>query len=126
MIRARMRMKPSDFNAALNAIDAPPSNTNKIEQDELMPTNAPIKLIKKTNQYNPNSNNISNMTQQQRSLQKQISAAEMYIGVSPTTSRLNQIETFSKNITLGNYKNIFFPQCTIKTKFLEITNFDFS
>lgn len=102
MIRSRMRMKQTDFNAALTAAESAPQISTKNEQDDIMPVNVPIKLIKKSNQFNATNNNHLNMTQQQqqqRSLQKQITAAE-YVGASPTTSRLSQIEQFSKNVTL--------------------------
>lgn len=99
-----MRMKQTDFNAALNAAESSPQISTKNEQEEASPMNAPIKLIKKSSQFNATNNNLLNMTQQQqqqhqqRSLQKQITAAEY--GASPTTSRLSQIEQFSKNVTL--------------------------
>lgn len=103
MIRSRMRMKQTDFNAALTAAESAPQISTKNEPDDIMmPVNVPIKLIKKSNQFNATNNNHLNMTQQQqqqRSLQKQITAAE-YVGASPTTSRLSQIEQFSKNVTL--------------------------
>lgn len=110
IVRSRMRMKQSDFNAALNAAQSSPQLSTKNEQDDVTPVNTPIKLIKKSSQFNASNNNHLNIAQlpqqqqnhqqlQQRSLQKQISAAE-YVGASPTTSRLSQIEQFSKNVTL--------------------------
>lgn len=90
-----MRMKQSDFNAALNAAESTPPTKN--EQDDVSPLNGPIKLIKKNNHQINGANNNHLMTHQ-RSLQKQVTAAEY--GASPTTSRLSQIEQFSKNVTL--------------------------
>ncbi|KAJ6646016.1 Protein mahjong, partial [Pseudolycoriella hygida] len=98
IVRSRMRMKPSDFNAALNATESSPQISTKNDQNHDSPTNAPIKLIKKSNQFISKSNINVNMTPQQRSLQKQISSE--YVDASPTTSRLSQMEQFSKNITL--------------------------
>lgn len=97
-----MRVKQTDFNAALNAAESAPQLSTKNEQDDATATGiAPIKLIKKTNPpLIPTNINHLNLTptQHQRSLQKQISADEY--GASPTTSRLTQMEQFTKNVTL--------------------------
>ena len=96
--RARMRVKPSDFNATLNAIEPVPStssvsatpsnstettnNNNHVhkfsEPEEPVVVNGTIPLIKLIRKNHPNSSPHSNnaqqqqQQQQQRSLQKQV------------------------------------------------------
>lgn len=93
--RSRIRNKPSDLNATLNAIESVPSNSNNNNNTshingttaksdmEVDPSsyNVPIKLIKKTSTASHIANPAQQQQQQQqnqqnRSLQKQISAAE--------------------------------------------------
>lgn len=113
-----MRSKPSDLNAALNAIEAPPSNSNnnngnsalingapnRVEAMDLdpLPTHiTPIKLIKKTAPVQIAQQSQTN--QQNRSLQKQISAVE---AITPTftgpaaRTQTNPIPQSNNKVTL--------------------------
>ncbi|XP_031622219.1 protein mahjong isoform X3 [Contarinia nasturtii] len=118
--RSRIRNKPSDFNAALNALDAPTPMDQTITTngelngqqnsiaDPLSIGIPPIKLIKKsTGPPTPTHNSQQNHHPhyQQRSLQKQISAVEpttpIYTGFAARAQQPNGVHTnSSKNVTL--------------------------
>lgn len=95
--RSRLRNKPSDFNATLNAIEqinVTNGDSNGQMDVDGSGANHPIKLIKRTTSPFP-SNSLQNQSQQQqnhqRSLQKQISSIEpltpVYTGL---TARVQQ------------------------------------
>lgn len=114
--RARMRSKPSDLNATLSAIDVVPSNSNNFNSAQvngvankndamdidISPVpNGPIKLIRKSQttvqvpqQYQTN--------QQNRSLQKQISAVEAMTPTfaGPAARTQTNSATLSNKVTL--------------------------
>lgn len=117
--RSRIRNKPSDFNASLNAIDPqtstdqPPLTNGDLNGQNNMDTSSsgipPIKLIKKSTgpvpslTHTPQQNH--HQQHQQRSLQKQISAVEpttpIYTGFVARTQQPNGVHiNSSKNITL--------------------------
>lgn len=108
--RSRIRNKPSDFNVALNAMDVQmavdqPTITNGDGQNSAgnTPSIPPIKLIKKSTVQSQQ--NQTPQQQQQRSLQKQISAVEpttpLFSGFASRTQQSNGAHTnSSKNITL--------------------------
>lgn len=117
--RSRLRNKPSDFNATLNAMEQPhvnglnanatTTNSDGIGQTEMETAqaahNAPIKLIKKTAAPVQQPSQPQPQTHQQRSLQKQISSVEpttpIYTGLASRTQHPNGGHIgFSKNITL--------------------------
>lgn len=114
--RQRIRSKPSDFNATLNAIETQQTNgqqniagaNNDLNgQTEMETTHiAPIKLIKKITAPQQQQNPPQQPSTQQRSLQKQISSVEPTTPIYSTgfASRVQQPNnshaTSSSNITL--------------------------
>lgn len=124
--RARIRNKPSDLNAALNALEPAPGSSNNtnnnnnsigninasllnganskndMEVDPIPSHTLPIKLIKKSQGSAQIATNLTQPNQQQnqqnRSLQKQISAVETYMG--PVVRPASQPVPATKAITL--------------------------
>lgn len=81
-------MRSYDFNVAPNTAESAPQNSTITVQDKAMQMKPPIKFVTKSNH--------EQHQQQQRSLQKQITATEYGI----TTSRINHLDRISNNITL--------------------------
>ncbi|XP_055318555.1 protein mahjong isoform X3 [Sitodiplosis mosellana] len=109
--RSRIRNKPSDFNAALNSIDPQTPTDQSMTNGDLNGDTSsgipPIKLIKKSTGPVPSLSHTPqpNPHQQQRSLQKQISAIEpitpIYTAYVARAQQPNGINTnSSKNVTL--------------------------
>lgn len=110
--RSRIRNKPSDFNLALNAMDVQMSGeqssitngeSNGQNNVEMATGITPIKLIKKST--TPSQQNQTPQQNQQRSLQKQISAVEpitpLYASFVSRAQQPNGAHiNLSKNITL--------------------------
>lgn len=109
--RSRIRNKQNDFNLALNSIDSQSSMDSPMTNGDtngmcVDPSITPIKLIKKSAGTPQQLQHIQTpQSNQQRSLQKQISSVEpttpIYTGFAARTQQPNGIgATSSKNITL--------------------------